>query len=233
MSLRSGLSLVFFLAALALASGIVGCDGVAYEDAERYVFVEEAKETVSQCIGLACDAQHTCAPGVECWIPSECRVASEDKLHGGPGGKPGDGCDDDTPCMESAHCEPVSSISLCSSRCESDHDCPDANVCWLGGGAAHGRCVRPGGLPGARCSAENDCHPGLTCENRAQSGYCTRPCDSRNPCPEGMGAVCTALDDGMGTLCLKRCDSSRAGTCDSHTSCQELTDTFGVCLPSF
>jgi len=179
-------------------------------------------------LGAACDDQHPCPSGLECGTPAECRVPD-----GTSGGGGGDRCDEERPCGDGLVCEPLSDVGVCMRDCLSDGDCPTGGVCWSERGPVEGWCVRPGGLLGAACSFENDCQPGLFCENRASGGYCTKTCDAGVPCPAGMSAVCTRLSGEFGIYCLQRCTDDRE-SCREDVECRKMTkaDEY-VCFPSF
>lgn len=183
-------------------------------------------------LGKACDFGTPCPAELQCRIPSECRpdpdyVGDRDQT------AVGQGCDNDASCPTGFVCTEVVEKGVCMLPCASDDDCPDPGSCWLAKGPTKDWCVPEGGLVSAACVFENDCHPGLACENRASTGYCTRRCGPGEPCPAGMGAICTTLSGGFGNVCLLRCGEGYATCRDAVTCTQAGSSNVYVCFPSF
>ena len=192
-------------------------------------------------LGLSCDPQHTCGDGLVCRSPSHCtREADVVQPETGSAAPPdqelgalGDGCEADVDCESPNWCEAVSQSDYCTAPCQSSQDCPDGGICWTERGPTEGWCVRAGGLVGDACALENDCAPGLFCENRAAGGYCTMQCGRYAPCPAGMDAICTKLSGDFGNYCLKRCDAETT-LCREDVGCRKMTKAdVWVCFPSF
>ena len=202
-------------------------------------------------VGAACDPSHGCAPWLTCRLPAECQpdpaATGAAGVPGSAGGGRGYRCDDEHPCVNGYHCVEIFEIGTCTKDCTTTADCPDGSVCWTDRGPVDGWCVLDTGHIGGGCAYENDCMPGLFCENRASTGYCSKHCDSGVPCPAGMDAVCTKLSGGFGTYCLRRCpqeqedclrgtssDPNCAGYCRDSVVCRKMTqaDVF-VCWPDF
>lgn len=228
--MRPRLSNALLLIALVATAG--ACSVPA--DTSHYDFVPPDAGP-SLALGAACDGEHPCGEGFVCRVPAECRRTDPEVVPSSdlPGGRAGDGCDDARPCADGHVCEPLSETALCTRDCEGDADCPADAVCWSDRGPAEHSCVRPGGLLGAACEAENDCAPGLFCENRASGGYCSKICDAGVPCPAGMGAICTRLSGEFGVYCLQRCTADR-DACRDDITCRKMTkaDEY-VCFPEF
>ena len=193
-------------------------------------------------LGLACDPAHPCGEELLCRTPAVC-TRGEDVVAPGPDATPpepgagglGDRCEDGGGCAAPYDCEPLSETAVCTADCSVDTDCPEGGQCWLEPGPSEGACVRPGGLIGDACDVENDCAPGLFCENRAAGGYCSMRCGRYAPCPAGMDAVCTKLSGDFGNYCLKRCSEAEEQTgCREDVGCRKMTKAdVWVCFPSF
>ena len=83
------------------------------------------------------------------------------------------------------------------------------------------------GGPGGMCTANHDCGPGATCDERVPGGFCTKPCAGR--C--GAEALaCVALGTGIPKQCARVCEA--AWECRAGTRCARAKGSRKkVCVP--
>ena len=224
---------------LALLLSLAGCEPT---NTQRYWY--PPSDSAAASLGAACDLSRPCPPELVCRVAAECRIDYEADETGDLARESsgallllGAGCRPETGCAPGYTCHPVGKKGVCTTDCRLDEDCPGESVCWQAQGPTMGWCIRPNGLAGAPCVYENDCAPGLFCENRARGGYCTKECGVEMPCPRGMNVICTALSGNFGNYCLELCGTGPNGadqTCRGNATCTEMRGApIEVCFPKF
>jgi MYXO-CTERM domain-containing protein len=102
----------------------------------------------------------------------------------------GDPCEMDVDCT-SRLCATIGDESFCTQVCEGMGSCPEGFECESAG-AGISVCVPISGTLGTPCSANENCLSGLCATEGSDRSYCTRLCDSSQPCPEGFACIVTS-----------------------------------------
>lgn len=124
-------------------------------------------------------------------------------------------CSEVRACAPDLTCSPYGGSGLCTLPCSPDAPCPELTECH------DEQCRWTTGTVGENCSADNPCHPGLTCLEMLDVNTCTRTCDWDLPCPDNQGALCIKLSDDQGQLCMRKCSDDTA--CPEGLACTPLT----------
>ena len=156
---------------------------------------------------------------------------------GGTGGVTGGGGSGGTPCVP-----PVSGTCNNSPQC----GCPSGQGCYISNIATGATaCYAAGGTAlGARCTYDNDCAAGATCE----LGGCKRYCRYDSDCPGGAGVKCVhslyrpsegadLIPIPFGDYCTDHCTPWTTNSCGTGMECWTysgigVTPGTWVCVPN-
>ncbi|MEJ7603272.1 MAG: hypothetical protein WKG01_35620 [Kofleriaceae bacterium] len=156
-------------------------------------------------------------------------------ITGCPGGDGavGEPCNTHRDCSGQLQC----AAGVCALRCQRAPECGDGFAC-----DADGLCVEAEGQPGAACTSETACEPGLSCQidDNEQVVPLIASCTEQNV-GQPPGSLCDEdLDCRNGTCalghCVDLCDDTR--DCSAGSSCmaiprvEDVSTRFSGCLPS-
>lgn len=165
--------------------------------------------------GQQCNATTgLCECGSDAWCTTELRANTRCV-----DGRCALACDGDADCWCGSHC----AAGRCVAGCDSDGDC-------CGGACVDGRCSPGGGLRGTRCSRQDQCSSGLTCDQgqclpRATSQLC-----AAGTCPTGTICRAVAQSDGSWrSYCPEACSPGATPSgCASGMACRPRPEAPGT-----